>query len=126
MDSLIKPTDNSMTIVLHGSVRGKTVASIAHAYALTHAKLALPYAADNAPWKIKGKNQDMFTWRRALVEEQNALRLTLTGLFSGPPIEPGIPVWQLHDGRAIYSPELANSIAQQYARNTVKFLGLAE
>lgn len=130
MDDLIPIVDtpplHNYTIRLHGSVRGKTVASLCHAYALTEIKLSLPGAVTNAPWRTTRKPQDYFAWRKALVIERNEIRLTLVDLFNGTPIEVGMPKWPLVNGVAAYNPDLATSISQEYARACVKALGLTD
>lgn len=112
------------TVILWGSVRGKVVASIAHAYALTAMKLTLPPSSDNAPWRIAGKPQDYFKWRKAMVEENHMLQHTLNNLFAGQAPLPGKIEWPRANGTAQYVPELANGIAQDYAKLMVKTLGL--
>jgi hypothetical protein len=114
----------SLVVYLFGTVRGKVVASLAHAYALAEFKLTLPPATENAPWRNSAKPQDYFEWRRSVVEERDALRLTLAGILHSDPIAPDRPAWPLSRGVSLYNPELANAIAQQYARWTCKIMGL--
>lgn len=117
--------DGKLTLTVYGAVRGKVVASLCHAYALTHMKLALAPVSDNAPWRIKGKTQDYFVWRKAMAAEQAELKLTLAGLMGGEPVAPGTPKWPLVGGKTWYDPELAARVSQDYARVMVRALGLA-
>lgn len=118
---------DSLTITLYGSVRGKSVAALAHAYCLTIMKLSLAPAAENAPWKVPGKHQDMFTWRKAMVAERDELERTLADLFNGEPIAVGDVVWPLtSEGRSVYDPATASVVARNYAMFVVKALGLSD
>jgi hypothetical protein len=114
----------SFTVILWGSVRGKVVASIAQAFCLVEHKLALAPATENAPWRIEGKKQDYFMWRKAMAEERAMLYRTLADLFKGQPVMPGKINWPFVNGRTVYNRELATNVAQDYAKVVVKALGL--
>ncbi len=126
MDDLAKPVaPDVLTIRLQGTIRGKTVASLAHAYAMTEIKMALPPAVENAPWRTHGgKDHDYFKWRKAMVEEHRALELVMADLLGGEPVKVGAITWPVSGGKATYMSELATSTAQAYARTIVKALGL--
>lgn len=119
-------TSGALTIQLFGTVRGKVVASLAHAYALSVMKLALAPATRNAPWRPEGgKPQDYFAWRKNVVNECSELEVTLSSLLGGsvPPMES--PQWPLSGGYMHYDTKLAGMISQEYAKMFVRMMGLA-
>lgn len=115
-----------VTIRLYGSVRGKTIASIAHAFALAEFKLSLNPAATNAPWRLGTAAQDYFVWRKSVVEEKRALEATLRDLLGGQIIDPGVPTWPVVRGVQQYEPAVASDVAKAYARGIVKACGLGQ
>lgn len=114
---------NTLQITLYGTVRGRLVRGLLHAYAELTYHLELTTAIDgDTPWrKMK---QDFFAWRKARVEEQESVLLSLrsAGFIVAAP--PRLQIAKTSSGRQVYDPMLISAMAAEYSRAGVKAFGL--